>query len=75
MESFPLPDQDVINITCDGYIKYLDPIYNFSNLNCKNVPKIDDIKIYHMVNYKFWDGKNKNHKYHYLWDKYYVGEI
>lgn len=72
---FPFPDQDVINLACDGYIKYLDPIYNFSNLNCKNIPDIKDVKIYHMVNYKFWGDANKQHKYHYLWDKYYIEEI
>ena len=74
-EIFPLPDQDVINITCDGYIKYLDPIYNFGGLNCKNIPPIEQVKIYHMTDYKFWNGWNKSHKYYYLWSKYYVKEI
>lgn len=74
-EKFPFPDQDVINLACDGYIKPLEPIYNFSNLITKKAPDIKDVKIYHMVNYKFWNGKNPKHKYHYLWDKYYVEEI
>lgn len=71
-ETFPLPDQDVMNIACDGYIKYLDTIYNFGNINYKNVPSIEDAKIYHMLNYKFWNNQNSGYKYFYLWPKYYI---
>ena len=71
----PLPDQDAINLACDGYIKYLDTIYNFGNINYKNIPLIEDVKIYHMLNYKFWDNQNSNYKYFYLWPQYYVKEL
>lgn len=66
----PLPDQDAINLACDGHIKYLDTIYNFGNINYKNVPKISEAKIYHMLNYKFWDNQNSTYKYYYLWPTY-----
>ena len=69
---FPLPDQDVINLACDGYIKYLDTIYNFGNINYENIPNIEDVKIYHMLNYKFWNNQNSSYKYYYLWPRYYV---
>ena len=66
----PLPDQDAINLACDGYIKYLDTIYNFGNINYKNIPPIEEVKIYHMLNYKFWDNRNSDYKYYYLWPQY-----
>lgn len=66
----PLPDQDAINLACDGHIKYLDTIYNFGNINYKNVPNISEAKIYHMLNYKFWDNQNSTYKYYYLWPTY-----
>ena len=68
----PLPDQDAINLACDGYIKYLDTIYNFGNINYKNVPPIEEAKIYHMLNYKFWNNQNSSYKYFYLWPRYYI---
>lgn len=71
----PLPDQDAINLACDGYITYLDTIYNFGNINYKNVPSIDKAKIYHMLNYKFWNNQNSGYKYYYLWPKYYTREL
>lgn len=66
----PLPDQDAINLACDGYIKYLDTIYNFGNINYKNIPSIEEAKIYHMLNYKFWNNQNSSYKYYYLWPQY-----
>jgi len=71
----PLPDQDAINLACDGYIKYLDTIYNFGNINYKNIPPIEDVKIYHMLNYKFWNNQNSSYKYFYLWPQYYVKDL
>ena len=71
----PLPDQDAINLACDGYIKYLDTIYNFGNINYKDVPPIEKAKIYHMLNYKFWNNQNSGYKYYYLWPKYYVKDL
>lgn len=71
----PLPDQDAINLACDGHIKYLDTIYNFGNINYKNVPPIEEVKIYHMLNYKFWNNQNSSYKYYYLWPKYYTREL
>lgn len=71
----PLPDQDAINLACDGHIKYLDTIYNFGNINYKNVPPIEKAKIYHMLNYKFWNNQNSGYKYYYLWPQYYVKEL
>ena len=71
----PLPDQDAINLACDGHIKYLDTIYNFGNINYKNVPPIEQAKIYHMLNYKFWNNQNSGYKYYYLWPKYYVKDL
>ena len=71
----PLPDQDAINLACDGHIKYLDTIYNFGNINYKNIPPIEDVKIYHMLNYKFWNNQNSGYKYYYLWPKYYVKDL
>lgn len=68
----PLPDQDAINLSCDGHIKYLDTIYNFGNINYKNTCSIEEAKIYHMLNYKFWNNQNSNYKYFYLWPKYYT---
>ena len=68
----PLPDQDAINLACDGHIKYLDTIYNFGNINYKNIPSIEEAKIYHMLNYKFWDNQNSGYKYFYLWPRYYT---
>lgn len=71
----PLPDQDAINLACDGYITYLDTIYNFGNINYKDIPLIEDVRIYHMLNYKFWNNQNSGYKYYYLWPKYYVREL
>lgn len=71
----PLPDQDAINLACDGHIAYLDTIYNFGNINYKNIPPIEDAKIYHMLNYKFWNNQNSGYKYYYLWPRYYVREL
>ena len=74
-KKLPLPDQDAINLACDGHIKYLDTIYNFGNINYKNVPPIEDAKIYHMLNYKFWNNQNSGYKYYYLSPKYYAKEL
>lgn len=61
------PDQDAINLACDGYIGYMSAVYNFGPI-CREIEKqnIKNPKIYHMTHYKLWDGYLPE-----LWEQYY----
>lgn len=64
------PDQDALNIACDGYIKYFGAEYNYGYITPKweKMP-FRKIKIYHMTWYKLWDDPKKGPQY--LWENYY----
>lgn len=66
-QNLTFPDQDAINLACDGYVGYLSAIYNFGPL-CREIEKknIKNPKIYHMTYYKLWDGYFPG-----LWGQYY----
>lgn len=64
------PDQDALNIVCDGYIKYIGAEYNYGYIT----PKYErmwfkKVKIYHMTWYKLWDNPRSGPWG--LWESYY----
>ena len=69
-EAWRNPDQDAVNVICDGYIKYLDVIYNYGPITPQMARRcVKNIKIYHMTWYKLWDDKTKGPEG--LYDSYY----
>ena len=69
-EAWRNPDQDTVNVICDGYIKYFDVIYNYGPVTPQMARRrVKNIKIYHMTWYKLWDDKTKGPEG--LYDSYY----
>ena len=65
------PDQDTLNVICDGYIGYINTIYNFGPINtvAERRANVGKYKIYHMTWYKLWDPKSPGP--HYVYNSYY----
>lgn len=65
------PDQDALNIICDGYIGYLTAEYNYGYINtlAEKQKYRKTFKIYHMTWYKLWDPKSPGP--HNLYNNYY----
>lgn len=65
------PDQDALNVVCDGYIGYLTAEYNYGFINTLTEKRLyrNSFKIYHMTWYKLWDDPKKGP--HNLWHEYY----
>lgn len=54
------PDQDTINIICDGYIGYIGAEYNYGVILSDREKRFTKhYKIYHMTWYKLWDDSTK----------------
>jgi UDP-glucose:(glucosyl)LPS alpha-1,3-glucosyltransferase len=47
------PDQDAINLACNGFVKFLDVQYNYSP--CTKKYDVSNPKIYHYTFSKIWD--------------------
>lgn len=63
------PDQDALNIICDGYIKYFGAEYNFGPIvSDQEKAQVQKIKIYHMTRIKLWSYPNYMPG---LWPSYY----
>jgi lipopolysaccharide biosynthesis glycosyltransferase len=65
---FNYPDQDVINLTCKGFIKFLDSQYNFSHATWTGGET--KVKIYHYVNQKIWNNGAVD-----FWRKTYIKKL
>ena len=65
------PDQDALNVICDGYIGYLTADYNYGYINSDFEKRLykNNFKIYHMTWHKLWD-KNAPGP-HNLYNNYY----
>lgn len=62
---FTFPDQDVINLVCRGFVKFLDVRYNYSPSTV--VIELPNPKIYHYTWRKIWDDS-----YVIMWRKNYI---
>ena len=65
------PDQDALNVVCDGYIGYLTAEYNFGPIItiAERHKYYQSYKIYHMTWYKLWNPKVPGP--HHLYNEYY----
>lgn len=65
------PDQDTLNVVCDGYIGYIGAEYNFGPIITLAEKRQvgQNYKIYHMTWYKLWDPKSPGP--HNLYNSYY----